>query len=68
MKLTWMLYVPFITIFVLTFLPAINGPHLWIGLPSLLVWILGWTLMITVILLLYHHYSLKKPEEEGDDA
>lgn len=44
-------------IFVVSWLPGINGPHLWFGLPSLMVWILFWTLSVTVVLLLYRRWT-----------
>jgi hypothetical protein len=34
-------------------LPEINGPHLWFGLPSLVVWVALWTAAVTPLLLLY---------------
>ncbi|MDI3419436.1 hypothetical protein [Streptomyces luteolus] len=34
------------------FLPFVNGPHLWFGLPSVLVWCLSWTAGTTVCLAL----------------
>jgi membrane protein required for beta-lactamase induction len=33
--------------------PAINGPHLWFGLPSFLVWICICTIACTAVLLSY---------------
>lgn len=57
MKQGWVLLVPFVMILVVSFLPAINGPHLWLGLPSLMVWIVFWTLTVTPFLLLYERLS-----------
>ena len=57
MKPWWILVLPFFMIFVVSWLPAINGPHLWLGLPSLMVWILFWTLSVTVVLLLYRRWT-----------
>lgn len=37
MKRGWVLTVPFVMILGMSFLPAINGPHLWFGLPSLMI-------------------------------
>ncbi len=30
--------IPMILIFVVSWIPQINGPHLWFGFPSLFVW------------------------------
>jgi membrane protein required for beta-lactamase induction len=35
------------------FLPAINGPHLWFGLPSLMIWIALCTVVCTGVMLSY---------------
>ncbi|MYW06678.1 hypothetical protein [Streptomyces sp. SID3343] len=49
------------------FLPFVNGPHLWLGLPSVLVWAVVWTIGCTVAL-----YAIEKhadhPEDAEDDA
>ncbi|HZD67190.1 MAG TPA: hypothetical protein VE152_13925 [Acidimicrobiales bacterium] len=57
MRHLWLLLVPFVMILGVSFIPQINGPHLWFGLPSLLVWILAWTLAITPVLVLYERLS-----------
>ncbi|GAB2513936.1 hypothetical protein [Nocardia heshunensis] len=33
-------------------LPFVNTPHLWFGLPALFVWLSAWVLLITPALLL----------------
>ena len=45
--------VPFVMILVGVFLPAINGPHLWFGLPSLMIWIALCTVVCTGVMLSY---------------
>lgn len=30
--------IPMVLVFVVSWIPQINGPHLWFGLPSLWVW------------------------------
>ncbi len=42
--------VPVLGFFATPFLPFVNGPHLWLGLPSVLVWAVLWTVGTTVAL------------------
>ncbi|WP_425830010.1 hypothetical protein [Streptomyces fractus] len=44
--------VPVLAFLSTPFLPFVNGPHLWFGLPSVLVWCLLWTVGTTVSLVL----------------
>ncbi len=50
-------YLPLVVVVVLAlastvFLPFVNTPSLWFGLPSIMVWSGGWVLGITVVLAL----------------
>ena len=39
------------------YFPAINGPHLWFGFPSLVVWVCLCVIMCTVILMIYERLA-----------
>jgi hypothetical protein len=45
--------------------PAINGPQLWFGLPSLMVWSSAW-MVVTMLLLVRLERRLR--HRRGDDA
>jgi predicted MFS family arabinose efflux permease len=47
-------------------LPFVDGPHLWFGLPSVLVWSAGWVLAITPALawLEFSRTAADEPDEE----
>ncbi|RFC75394.1 hypothetical protein [Streptomyces sp. AcE210] len=48
MRLPWfLLSVPVVALLAAVWLPFVNGPHLWLGLPSLLVWTVAWVLTLT---------------------
>lgn len=52
--------------FVVVWLPAINGPHLWLGVPSILWWTcVPGSILITPLLLLFDRW---KEREEAEDA
>ncbi|MFD8097757.1 hypothetical protein [Streptomyces malaysiensis] len=42
-----LLAVPVAALLAAVWLPFVNGPQLWLGLPSLLVWSVGWVLALT---------------------
>lgn len=57
--------VPFIGIFLITWLPFINGPHLWFGLPAIFVWLaLFSTIPVTAVLL---YFEKTRTDLAGDD-
>ncbi|WP_326770965.1 hypothetical protein OG978_45855 (plasmid) [Streptomyces sp. NBC_01591] len=48
MRLPWLLTaVPVVALLSAVWLPFVNGPHLWFGMPSLLVWSVVWVLALT---------------------
>ncbi|MEY9940041.1 hypothetical protein [Streptacidiphilus sp. MAP5-3] len=55
--------VPVLGFFAAPFLPFVNGPHLWFGLPSVLVWAVLWTVGTTVAL-----YAVERSADHADDA
>nr|BFD87459.1 hypothetical protein StreXyl84_68600 [Streptomyces sp. Xyl84] len=57
--------VPVVAFLSTPFLPFVNGPHLWFGLPSVLVWCLLWTAGTTASLALVEHFA--HPAGEGDE-
>ncbi|MGO4204677.1 hypothetical protein AB4Z09_23615 [Rhodococcus sp. TAF43] len=60
--------IPFILIFLVTWLPQINGPHVWFGSPSLFLWV---TLVSSVGVsgvLAYFEYTRKDLDEDGSEA
>jgi hypothetical protein len=60
--------VPVLGFFAAPFLPFVNAPHLWFGLPSVLVWAVLWTVGTTVALYAversaHHPYDDAEAEE-----
>lgn len=49
--------VPVLAFLSTPFLPFVNGPHLWFGLPSVMVWCLAWTALTTVGLALTERFT-----------
>lgn len=45
--------IPYVMLLVGLFWPAINGPNLWLGWPSFLVWVCLCTITCTLVLLAY---------------
>jgi hypothetical protein len=43
-------FVPPLLVLVGVFLPAVNGPHLWLGIPSLMWWVIGSAVSVSVVL------------------
>ncbi|WP_338700115.1 hypothetical protein V2W30_25585 [Streptomyces sp. Q6] len=58
--------VPVLAFLATPFLPFVNGPHLWFGIPSVLCWCLIWTAGTTVSLALVDR--LARPEGDGEDG
>lgn len=57
--------VPFVCAFVLQWLPAINGPHLWFGVPSILWWTtLPGSVLVSLVLL---YIELTRDDDEEQD-
>ncbi|HWC83546.1 MAG TPA: hypothetical protein VG756_26615 [Pseudonocardiaceae bacterium] len=54
--------IPPILLIIGMLLPAVNGPHLWLGLPSLMWWLAGFAVSVTVALALIE----KLHPESGD--
>ncbi|MFF0630507.1 hypothetical protein [Streptomyces sp. NPDC004296] len=42
-----LLAVPVVALLAAAWLPFVNGPQLWLGLPSMLVWSVGWVLALS---------------------
>ncbi len=60
------LVTPVFCVFVLQWLPALNGPHLWLGLPTILWWTtIPGSALVTVVLLLIE--QTRTDNEEQDD-
>ena len=49
--------IPFIMLFVGLYWPAINGPNLWFGFPSLIVWICLCVVVCTLVLMTYERLA-----------
>lgn len=46
--------IPFIGVFLLTWLPFINGPHVWFGMPAIFVWLTFFsTIPVTAVLIYF---------------
>jgi hypothetical protein len=61
--------VPVLAFLSTPFLPFVNGPHLWFGIPSVLAWCLLWTVGTTVALAAVDRLVFAgRPEEEDEVA
>jgi membrane protein required for beta-lactamase induction len=49
--------IPFLMTAIGLYLPAINGPNLWFGFPSLIVWICLCVIACTLVLMTYERMS-----------
>lgn len=58
--------VPFLAMLLTPFLPFVNKPALWIGLPSVVVWIGIWALLVTAVLA-WNEFGTEHPEDAEDD-
>lgn len=60
--------VPVLAAFVLHWLPAINGPHLWFGLPSVLLWTcLPGSALVSVVLLVIERTRTDRTAQDALD-
>ncbi len=59
--------IPFILMFVITWIPAINGPQLWFGVPSLFLWLTAISTFGIPAVLIYFEKSRKDLTEETDE-
>ncbi|MFF7146411.1 MULTISPECIES: hypothetical protein [Streptomyces] len=59
--------VPVLAFVATPYLPFVNGPHLWFGLPSVLVWCLLWTVGTTLALAVVEH-TATHPDDFAEDA
>ncbi|MET8469700.1 hypothetical protein ABZY90_08840 [Streptomyces sp. NPDC006422] len=50
------------------FLPFVNGPHLWFGIPSVLAWCLLWTVGTTVALAVVDRLVFAGRSDEEDEV
>ncbi|MFC1407282.1 MULTISPECIES: hypothetical protein [Streptacidiphilus] len=58
--------VPVLALLGTPFLPFVNGPHLWLGIPSVMFWCLLWTAGTTVSLLLVDR-RFRGGDDESDE-
>jgi hypothetical protein len=56
---------PVIAILVMPFLPFINSPGLWFGLPKMMVWVGMWLLLVTPSLIWAEHLMDRRGEGES---
>jgi hypothetical protein len=49
--------IPYVLLLLGLFWPAINGPNLWFGFPSLVVWVCLCTVVCTLVLLTYERMA-----------
>ena len=59
--------IPFILVFLVTWLPQINGPHLWFGAPAIFVWVTFLSGIPISGILLYFELSRKDLDDDGDE-
>ncbi|MEV0009090.1 hypothetical protein AB0M10_19055 [Streptomyces sp. NPDC051840] len=61
--------VPVLAFLSTPYLPFVNGPHLWFGIPSVLCWCLIWTAGTTVALAVVDRLTRTYEDaEEGEHA
>ncbi|MFJ2738312.1 hypothetical protein ACIO3O_01450 [Streptomyces sp. NPDC087440] len=58
--------VPVLAFLATPFLPFVSGPHLWLGLPSVLVWCVLWTVGTSAALALVEHLAHSDEYEEDE--
>ncbi|WP_433260311.1 hypothetical protein ACQPZF_23795 [Actinosynnema sp. CS-041913] len=61
----FLLAVPVVALLATVSLPFVNGPHLWFGLPSMLVWSVAWVLTVTPALAFVEHRR-RTPADPGE--
>ncbi|MFI1380220.1 hypothetical protein [Embleya sp. NPDC020886] len=50
-----LLLVPIAALLSTVWLPFVNGPHVWLGMPSILTWSVGWVVALTPALAYVEH-------------
>lgn len=55
--------IPVIALLLTVFLPFVNTPTLWFGLPSIMIWTAFWVTMITVALAVVE-FGTPHPEDD----
>lgn len=63
--LIWAL-VPVMAFCATPLLPFVNGPYLWLGLPSVVVWCVAWTIGTTAGLALVERFA-QSPEDRSEE-
>lgn len=59
---------PIVAVFLLQWLPPLNGPHLWLGLPPILWWtMIPGSAMVTLVLLFVEHTRTDDDEQDRLD-
>lgn len=53
--------------FVITWIPAINGPHLWLGMPAIFLWLTGISTFAVPAVLIYFEKTRTDLKEEADE-
>jgi hypothetical protein len=57
--------IPVVALLVTVFLPFVNRPALWLGLPSVMVWTAGWVLALSVALA-WVEFGGRHPDDDVD--
>ena len=57
--------VPVVALLVTVFLPFVNRPTLWLGLPSVMVWTAGWVLVLSAALA-WVEFGSRHPDDDVD--
>ncbi|NUU25002.1 MAG: hypothetical protein HOV68_26385 [Streptomycetaceae bacterium] len=60
-----LLLVPVVALLATVWLPFVNGPHIWLGMPSMLTWSVGWVMALTPALA-YVEYRRTRGEAGGE--
>ena len=59
------LIVPVVALLVTVFLPFVNQPTLWLGLPSVMVWTVAWVLALSAALA-WVEFGRHHPDDDED--
>ena len=57
--------IPVVALLVTVFLPFVNRPALWLGLPSVMVWTVAWVLLLSAALA-WIEFGRRHPDDDVD--
>lgn len=60
-----LLMVPIAALLATVWLPFVNAPHIWLGMPSMMTWSVAWVILLTPALG-YVEYQRTRRRDGGD--